>query len=138
MHFNQLVCGTWLRFFKFTNYTTFKFCVPYWFICAWNQNFSTNAVAIVERKYCCALLTRNKWIVIHRALLSASTAKVSCSICCCSLNCFFIATSRSARACMILTAETSMQTRATELMASHERLVTKELTAFAVLRMITT
>ena len=95
MHFNQLVCGTWLRFVKFTNYTTFKFRVPYWFICAWNQNFSASPLAIAEREDGGATFGRGEWVVIHilsgfdylrvllhhsRHSISAPAQMASCSV----------------------------------------------------------
>lgn len=56
MYFNQFMCGTWLRFIEITNYATFKFCVPYWFICAGYRDFSTNTMTIIKCEDGCALL----------------------------------------------------------------------------------
>ncbi len=62
--------STWLRLVKIINYTTFKFCVPYRFICARKSDFGTDSLTVVKSEDSCALLTRYKWIVFYFALLS--------------------------------------------------------------------
>ena len=98
MYFDELVCCPWLRLVEVANEASFEVAVPHWAVGLGNEDFGTNTLTVVECEYCCALLTRNKWIVIHRALLSASIAHESCSTFCCSSICALFALSRSALA----------------------------------------
>ena len=98
MYFDELVYCPRLRLVEVFYKATFEVVVKDWSARLGNEDFSTDSLAVVEREDCCALLTRHKWIVIHRALLSASIAHESCSTRSCSSICALFALSRSALA----------------------------------------
>ena len=98
MYFYELVNSPRLRLVEVFYKASFEVVVKYWAVRLGNEDFSTDSLTVVEREDCCALLTRHKWIVIHLALLSASTAHENCSTCCCSSICALFALSRSALA----------------------------------------
>lgn len=98
MYFDELVYCPRLRLVEVFNEASFEVVVKDWSVGLGDKNLSAYTLTVVEREDCCALLTRHKWIVIHLALLSASTAHESCSTCCCSSICALFALSRSALA----------------------------------------